>query len=132
MSEKEPGPYNSNVTCTGFSVEARCQGDFPHLIGGKIYDNRWKPVEFERVPPPLGTRQSGYMGEILDLVHLFGYHTAEALRHQFHITAEVEAAGFSVETRLVAWKIQCRAEWTRQEERSYVGTWAARQEGDPK
>ena len=102
--EKDYMREHGSGTETGYTVEARYDYQSPVQIGGQLFDNRWRQVDFEKstigVPTaPRHQRHIAYHG-------LLGYAAAQALRWWLHAHAEAEhGVAFCLETRIVSHKI---------------------------
>lgn len=92
---------------TGWTVEARYSFDKPATIAGRIFDNRWQPVQFDESPIGVPIRKEpmrfGGVG-----MTLLSYPAAQALRWWLHACAEAENR-YCLDTKLVEHKLTYQA-----------------------
>jgi len=96
----ECGRHHS--TTTGYDVEAMHDSDGPRMIGGQLFDNRWRKVSFAQVQPPFGVPATKPFTAELVTHGLYDYEAAQALRWWFHAVANHEGKEYCLKTRLVA------------------------------
>lgn len=88
-------------TETAYSVEARYNNHSPIVIGGQVFDNRWRAVKFDK--SPIGVPDEKSFHRHAEEYGLHGYAAAQALRWWLHAAADAERIGGSLclESRLV-------------------------------
>lgn len=87
----------------GYSVEARYNYTHPVQLGGQLFDNRWRQVEFKE--SAIGVPPHGCFSRKLKECGLLGYAAAQALRWWLHAAADAAHGGMCLETRIISHKI---------------------------
>jgi len=109
--ELEPEYRRERVKDSGsdvaYTVEARYVFTSPVQIGGQLFDNRWRGVDFPKgaigVPSESWSQQRERFG-------MLGYSQAQALRWWLHAEADVNMDGICLETRLIKHEIKYSSE----------------------
>lgn len=103
MTDKKKGNSGSG-TFDAYSVEAMCDYGSAQEVGGQIFDNRWKRVDFEpsKIGVPVGP---SYQIAVLNQVHLLSYPAAQALRWWFHAACETFSSGLCMRSRIVQHRV---------------------------
>ena len=109
----ERGKHHS--TMVGYTVEALFDYDSPRMIGGQLFDNRWRVVSFAQVSPPYGVPTTKPFTAELSKHGLYDYEAAQALRWWFHAVANNEGNEYCLRTRLVAHKVVSETRVTAEE-----------------
>lgn len=102
---------SASGTEEAYSVEARYIGTEPKQIGGMLFDNRWRRVNFSRAASgvPAGPEWHHHARHL----GLLGYTAAQALRWWLLAEADREMLGsICIETRIV--KHAIRYQWSEQ------------------
>lgn len=86
-----------------YTVEARYAFQSPVQIGGQMFDNRWRKVEFEKGTHGVPPRKS--WGGVAERYDMLGYSQAQALRWWLHAEADTTMSGICLETRLIKHEI---------------------------
>ncbi len=108
MSEFPKRGQSCQGTDMGYTVEARMNCPTPNIIAGRVFDNRWRTVYFDKSPVGFpGVPIGGRLTEFAIPFGLMSYNAAQALRYWFIAFAETQDhAGICLETRLVTHAIK--------------------------
>lgn len=99
----ERGNHHSSMV--GYSIEAMFDSDSPQMIAGRLYDNRWRTVHFDKSPEGFGVPAGDRFNSEVTKHGLFGYEAAQALRWWLHAIARNEGHEYCLKTRLIAHKV---------------------------
>ena len=104
---------------TAYSVEARMNYSQPMQIAGRIFDNRWVAVQFDK--SAVGVPSAPFYARHTLEHGLLGYSAAQALRWWLHAQADNEIKGTCLETRIVKHKISYTHTIEAEAAHGYIG-----------
>lgn len=108
MSEEEKYPSfggRGSGTTTAYSVEARYNNPHPREAAGRLFDNRWQMLHFDK--SPIGVPATTWRHPFVHEIGLLSYQAAQALRWWFLAQLETSVAGcLCFETRIVEHKVE--------------------------
>ena len=95
---------------TAYSVEARRMYGHGTQINDQIFSDRWQRINFPQAP--IGVRRGRIYHPYLELLNLYTYQSAQALRWWFHSELDHEHNDMCWETRLVEHEVKYTYEST--------------------